>query len=245
MRTVLSSLFALSLLLVAAAAAADDIDSVQVLSAKETERHAVAAASDQAPTVLEQIQAARVAIAEGDLPGAEASLATAADHLDEIRALNPSVSVQQAIAEANEAIGAEDPDAALVALTPVASNLEVKDDYSDAVEHLRIETSHDKHVTRGRESIMKAMDALKVKNVEYARVELEKAREVATYTEIDLPVLVLIEEVKTARGALADGHPEVADQHLAAAQTRAETVVQASQKAAAEVHIDKEAPPVD
>jgi cellobiose-specific phosphotransferase system component IIA len=228
-----------------AAATAERIDKVTVEATDAVRDSVTTTTSTAGASALDRIESARAAIATDDLVSAKTDLTEAHTQLQKLRSLNPAAPVQDSIRQAQEKLQSEGPQAAIAQLEPVSEKLVVQDDYDDAVMDLKVQSSHARYVAGGKahQHIEQALTALRENDVEQAQVELDSARETAVYTQIDLPVDAAYYEVGLALQALADGHPQIADQQLAAAESQARTVVEVAQKGVRQV--DVAAPPAE
>lgn len=221
------------------------IDDVSVEDMDTTGGTVTTAVTTAGPSALDRIQAARQAIASDDLATARSKLTEAQEQLQQLRSQNPSAPVQDALRAAHEALENEGAEAAIARLEPVSQTLVVQDDYDEALAQVQVETSTPRYVAgrKAHEHIAKALESMRQNDVEQAEVELDAAEQTAVYTEVDLPVNAAYYEVKLALQALADGHPEIADQQLAAAESQARTLVATAQRGATQMDVDVAAPP--
>jgi hypothetical protein len=243
----LTSLLAFPL---AASAAAEEASSVSVEGATVTTDQVMAVASTRGSNALDLIRSARTTLESGDYAQATTSVAQAADELKRLRQINPSAVLQDGIRSVQATLASGDVDGAYARLQPISESLTVVGDYASATEDLEVETDKPRIVggSAAKQHIANAMGHLEQKDVTRATAELDAAYETAVYTEVDLPVtasLISVDEALAAlRGGAKNGYDKgyaaVAQDHLEAAQSRAEIIVETARRAGVDVDVAAE-----
>lgn len=213
-----------------AAATAPSAAKLEVGDPEVTIAGAIRSASTGGASALDHIRNARAAIAVEDAATAREELTAAQFQLKELRALNPSASLQDSIRAVQHRLEVEGAAAAQSDLQPIAQSVDVVDDYAEAVARVTVLAEEQGHVGGSVvvQHIERALGHLAVEDVAQASEELQSAYEASVYTEVDLPVAAAYSGVTTALDALDAGHPRLAETQLAAAKASAETLVRVS-----------------
>ncbi|MGH0034193.1 MAG: YfdX family protein [Myxococcota bacterium] len=223
---------------------------VTVEDAQVSTREFVTQVSSAGASALDLIGAARSAIADGDYARATEATAEAERKLENLRTASPGTSLQQGIRSVQTTLARGDVEAAAAQLAPISESLTVVDDYTDVAAQLEIETDEPRYVagSKAKQHIARALGHLEQRDVSKATAELQSAYETAVYTEVDLPLAASIISVGEALEALRTGaekgydkgYAKIVDDHLAAAQSRAQTVVSVARSATSKVDVAAE-----